>query len=69
MLDPKLNFHENRIIFLSVRRSKKCCQSQKKGQRALSDFKLGSAVRIDISASTYLAKMWFLSTECVYTFN
>lgn len=43
MFDPKLNFHENRIVFLSVQRSEKRCKSQRKGQRALSNFELGSA--------------------------
>lgn len=69
MFDPKLNFHENRIIFLSVQRSEKRCQSHSKAQRAFSDFKLGSAACIDTNVSIYVAKRWLPNTKNVYTFN
>lgn len=69
MCDPKLNFHDNRIILISVQRSEKLCQSQKKGQRAVSNFILGSAARIDTDVSIYVATRRFVNTKPVYRFN
>lgn len=69
VFDPKPNFRENRIRLLSLWRSEKRHQSQRKGQRALSNFKLGSAECVDTNVSIYVAKRWFPNTKRVYTLN
>lgn len=68
MFDPKLNFHKNRIRFLSFLRSEKHRQSPRQG-RALFDFKLGSAACVDTNVNTYIAKWQFLNTKHFYIFN
>lgn len=68
MFDPKLNFHENRIRFLSFLRSEKHRQSPRKG-RALFDFKLGSAACVDTNVNIYVAKRLFLNTRHFYILN